>query len=90
MGTKCWKFVSTQVDYLDAIRACNTLGAKLASVTSAAELTSAQGMISSDGTWLGLSDILQVRERAANDFVQWNLCIKKKNLVKRRETMQKR
>ena len=77
VGSKCWKLATDQVNYLDAVRGCNTLGAKLASITSESEQTTYYSMVGSEGAWTGLSDILDEgvyswSDGSLLDYTNWN------------------
>ena len=55
VGTKCWKLLTDQKNYLDSIKAYNSEGAYLASISSESEQVQAFSMAGSERkylTWL--------------------------------------
>ena len=59
MGTKCLKKMDEVGNYLTAMTTCISMGATLATIHSQAEQNTVQNMVGGDGTWLGITDILE-------------------------------
>ena len=77
VGTKCWKLLTDQKNYLDSMISCTLEGAVLASIGSESEQSTMYSMVGSEGVWTGLNDILDEgvyawTDSALLDYTNWN------------------